>query len=268
MISYPQILPYFLKIGPLELRWYGLAYAVGVFGGIWAITPGLKQRLGLTLDQISSLPIYLMLGIVLGGRFGYILFYDLPYYLRYPSEVLALWHGGMSFHGGCLGSLAALWIFARVHRTRVWGVVDAICAGAPLGIFLGRMANFINGELFGRVTTLPWAMIFPNGGPLPRHPSQLYEALLEGLVLGLVVYPLYRRGQLRDGQVSALFVGLYGLFRFGIEFFREPDQQVGFLALGLSLGQWLCLAMIAIGLGIWAWSLQAKTSTETGSLPR
>ncbi len=248
MISYPQILPYFLKVGPIELRWYGLAYIVGIFAGTASITSTLKRRFSMTLDDITSMMVYLMGGILLGGRLGYILFYDLSYYLEHPGESIALWHGGMSFHGGCLGCLLAIWLFSRPYRVRFWGILDGISAAAPLGILLGRLANFINGELFGRVTTVPWAMVFPNGGPLPRHPSQLYEAFFEGVVLWMILYPLYRRGKLPEGCITALFLVGYGGFRFGIEFFREPDVQVGFLWLGFSLGQWLCLGMIGIGI--------------------
>ncbi len=246
-MAIPNIKPYFLKIGPIELRWYGLAYILGVTLGIFALKTWCKKQLAMSTDDLINFASYMMIGILLGGRLGYILFYDLSYYLHSPSELLAIWHGGMSFHGGVIGSVMAVWIFAKKYAKNPWLLADGIAAVAPIGVCLGRLANFINHELYGRITTQPWGVIFPNGGSLPRHPSQLYEATFEGLVLGAILYPLLRSNRLKPGQVFSLGLVLYSLARFGIEFVREPDPQVGLLWLHLSLGQYLCVIMMGIG---------------------
>ena len=247
MMAIPNIKPYFLKIGPIELRWYGLAYILGMTLGILALKTWCKKQLAMTTDDLINFASYMMIGILLGGRIGYILFYDLRYYMHTPSELIAIWHGGMSFHGGAIGALLALWIFATTHKINPWRLADGLAAVSPIGVGLGRLANFVNHELYGRITTQPWGIIFPNGGPLPRHPSQLYEAIFEGLVLGCILYPLLRANKLRPGQILSLALILYGIARFTIEFFREPDPQVGLLFLHLSLGQYLCVTMSIIG---------------------
>jgi phosphatidylglycerol:prolipoprotein diacylglycerol transferase len=247
MISYPNISPYFLNIGPFALRWYGLAYIVGLLCGGWVLKPVFKQRFLMSWDDVFNLMSAVIIGMLVGGRVGYILFYDLSFYLQTPSEVLAVWHGGMSFHGGILGGIAAVYIWCRQAKRPFLGILDGVAAVTPIGLLLGRLANFVNGELYGRITDVPWAMVFPNGGIFPRHPSQLYEAFFEGLVLFAILYPLLKRSQNRPGRVVGWGLMLYGVMRFCIEFFREPDAQVGLLGV-FSMGQWLCLGMVAIGL--------------------
>lgn len=248
MISYPQITPYFLKLGSLELRWYGLAYIAGLFLGTFSIYNRLKKLDQYSLDDLFSMMTYLMAGIIVGGRLGYILFYDLSYYLANLSEFFAVWHGGMSFHGGVIGSIISLYFFTRHYKKRLFTLFDAVSLAAPLGLGLGRMANFINGELFGKISTVPWAMVFPNGGPTPRHPSQLYEAFFEGGILWIILFLTDRYFRLKEGQLGSLFLILYGVFRFSLEFFREPDPQVGTLFFNLSMGQLLSLSMVGIGI--------------------
>ncbi len=253
-MNFPDISPIALQLGPFAIRWYALAYVVGIL---------LAQRVLLSLDDRRGAPmlskdardnliLYGVLGIILGGRIGYVLFYNFSYYLAHPMQLLAIWQGGMSFHGGLAGVTLAFFLFARNYKLRWLPLMDRIAVSAPLGLFLGRCANFVNGELYGRVTDVPWAVIFPNGGPFPRHPSQLYEAALEGLALFAVLWLLAtktRAGE-RAGVLSGSFVAGYGLSRFIVEFFREPDVQLGLLAGGLSMGQLLCLPMIALGLWV------------------
>lgn len=264
-MTFPDISPIALQIGPLAIRWYALAYVVGIL---------LAQRYIGWLDDRQPQPVlvkkaredlvlYGVLGIILGGRLGYVLFYNFQYYIHNISEVLHVWQGGMSFHGGLLGVLVAFALFARRFRLRWLQVMDRLAVAAPIGLFFGRLANFVNGELYGRVTEVPWGMVFPHGGPLPRHPSQLYEAGLEGIVLGLVLWLLATKTKALNyiGIMSGVFVSGYALARFGVEFVREPDSQLGTLALGLSMGQWLCLPMLAVGL--WA-MLTARQRVAAG----
>ncbi len=247
MIHAPQLSPYFIKIGSFGLRWYGLAYLAGIVIGLWAIRPLLRPRFACTFSQLQDLMAFLLVGILLGGRIGYIVFYDLSYYLSTPLEIFKLWNGGMSFHGGALGCLVSCYFFARSVSLPFWILVDAISAVAPIGLFLGRLANFVNGELYGRATTVAWGMIFPDGGPIVRHPSQLYEAFFEGIVLFGILYPLSRKRILPSGSLTGLFMVLYGIFRFAIEFFREPDSQIGLFWSFFSEGQLLCLLMSIAG---------------------
>jgi prolipoprotein diacylglyceryl transferase len=249
MLTYPVIDPVAFQIGPLAARWYGLMYAVG-FGAAWwlgrrrAARPGS----GWTPLQVDDLITWLVLGVVLGGRIGYVLFYDLPFYLANPVEVFSIWRGGMSFHGGVAGVVLVSWLYGRSIGKNLLEVGDLIAPLVPPGLLAGRIGNFINGELWGRVTDVPWAMVFPTGGPLPRHPSQLYEAGLEGLTLFLLLW-FYSAKPRTRGAVSGLFMLGYGAFRFFVEFFRQPDAQLGFVALDFfSMGQLLCLPMIALGL--------------------
>lgn len=208
------------------------------------------KQLGLVGPVAQDLVFYLAIGLIIGARLGYLLFYqyhDYRYYLQNPFEILATWHGGMSFHGGLIGAVIAGWLFSRRRELPFWAVADSVAVTAPIGLGLGRLGNFINGELFGRPSSVPWAMVFPEGGPLPRHPSQLYEALLEGLVLFTLLWRLRQRA-FQDGMMVAAFLVLYGIFRFVVEFFRSPDPQLG-LVLGIfSMGQVLCLIMILGGL--------------------
>lgn len=247
-LPYPEIDPVFLRIGPLQLRWYGLMYMLSFILGYFVLKRYSKERkLDLSTDDLYDLLFYLILGVMLGGRLGYVLLYDLGSYLDEPLSILAIWQGGMSFHGGFVGViLAALWV-TRHKGWDFWEIADLVSVGVPIGLGLGRLGNFINGELFGRPSNLPWAMVFPEGGPLARHPSQLYEALLEGVVLFLILRWLFKKN-LYQGTVFWALVGFYGLFRFLVEFVREPDAHIG-LDLGpFTRGQLLTLPMLIIGL--------------------
>jgi len=261
MIPYIKIPPYFLKIGSFEFRWYGLAYILGVLLGMLSIRSTLNTKLTLSTDDLLNFMTFLLVGILLGGRLGYILFYDLVYYLQFPLEIFQLWRGGMSFHGGGLGCAAAIAVYCFQKKLPFLFVLDCVAAAAPIGLGLGRLANFINGELYGRITSVPWAMVFPLSDGFPRHPSQLYEAFLEGFILWLILYPLLRSGRLLSGKITALFLLLYGLFRFLIEFVREPDTQLGLLAFNLSMGQWLSLTMILGGATLWLLVQKIKKSS-------
>ncbi len=247
MISYPNISPEIVRVGPLAVRWYGIMYLIGFAASYFLVRYQTKKKgLGLGKDFVESLYSYLIIGLLLGARFGYVVFYNLAYYLQHPVEVFAIWHGGMSFHGGLIGSIAAGLLFCRKYDLDFWQMTDIVIVTAPIGLGLGRLGNFINGELYGRVSDVPWAMVFPGGGPFPRHPSQLYEFLLEGVALFTLLWILKDRG-FRSGVLSALFLILYGLFRFSVEFFREPDAQLGYLFRVVTMGQILSAFMIIIG---------------------
>lgn len=256
MLPFPAIDPVAFEIGPLAVRWYALAYIAGVLLG-WKYAVALaistqpwRRDDGPTALQIEDSITWLIVGILLGGRLGYVLFYNFPYYINHPSEILMIWHGGMAFHGGMLGVIAAAWIFAKRKQLPFLSYTDLIVCAAPIGLFFGRLANFVNGELYGRVTDVSWGMVFPNGGDLPRHPSQLYEAALEGIVLFIIMAILVRIPFIlrRTGTLSGCFLLFYGLFRGGIEFLREPDPQLGFLYGDATMGQLLCVPMIGLGL--------------------
>lgn len=267
MLTYPHIDPVIIAIGPLKIRWYGLMYVLG-FTATYLLVRAQARRLRwqAMLDHLDNLNLALILGVILGGRLGYVLFYNLPYYLRHPLEILATWEGGMSFHGGCIGVAAAgLW-YCRRHGLDFWKTTDLYVVTVPIGLGLGRIGNFINGELFGRVTDLPWGMVFPAAGPLPRHPSQLYEAALEGVLLFVILWSLRMRPWAQDrrwphGAMLALFLILYGVLRFLVEFVRQPDPQLGTLALGLTMGQFLSMAMVLAGILLWLWRAQAEPRT-------
>lgn len=254
ILTFPHIDPVLISIGPLAVRWYALAYIVGIIAG-WiyarAIIASPKLWGGpapLTVAQYDDFIVWVTLGIILGGRVGYVLFYNFPHFREHPIEILQLWNGGMSFHGGVLGSALAVVLFALRRGISILSLGDVTLAVAPIGLLLGRLANFINGELWGRPSDVPWAMIFPTGGPVPRHPSQLYEAALEGLLLLAVLAVLVRCGALkRPGLVSSSFAIGYGVLRIFCEFFREPDAQLGFLWGGLTMGMLLSLPLIAAG---------------------
>jgi phosphatidylglycerol---prolipoprotein diacylglyceryl transferase len=259
-IPFPNIDPVLFSIGPFAVRWYALAYIVGILGG-WFYARAIvrSQTLWggpapLTVADYDDFILWVTLGIILGGRTGYVLFYNASYFIEHPLDVFKLWNGGMSFHGGFLGCVLAVVLFAR-HRGISWlSLGDITCAVAPIGLFLGRLANFINAELWGRVSDVPWAMVFPGGGPLPRHPSQLYEAALEGLVLLAVLAFLIRCGALkRPGTVIGVFALGYGAARLFCEFFREPDPQIGYLWGGLTMGMLLSLPLMLAGVAfLWA----------------
>lgn len=247
MIPYPKIDPELFAIGPIKIRWYGLMYVLGFLGAYFLIPRQKRSReIGLQGTVAQDLVFYLALGLIVGARLGYVLFYQFnnySHYLQNPLEIVATWHGGMSFHGGFLGAVVAGWLFSRRRGLPFWAVADSATVTAPIGLGLGRIGNFINGELFGRPSNVPWAMVFPEGGPLPRHPSQLYEALLEGLVLFILLWVLRQRS-FKDGMMVVFFVFFYGVFRFVIEFYREPDPQIGLLLGFLTMGQLLCLTMV------------------------
>jgi phosphatidylglycerol:prolipoprotein diacylglycerol transferase len=249
-IQFPDIDPVFLELGPLQLRWYGLMYMVSFIIGYFLLKRYARAKaVKLSGDDVYDLLFFLILGVMIGGRLGYVLFYDLHGYLEAPLQILYIWQGGMSFHGGFLGVLAAVYFLCRRRGWSFPETADLVCAVAPVGLGLVRLGNFINGELFGRPTTLPWGVIFPEGGPLARHPSQIYEALLEGLVLLIVLGWLYRKN-LRPGTVAWALIGLYGLFRFMVEFVREPDSHIGFDLGPLTRGQLLTLPMMVVGLAM------------------
>ncbi|WP_243371373.1 prolipoprotein diacylglyceryl transferase [Geotalea sp. SG265] len=249
-MTFPHFDPVFLRIGPLQFRWYGLMYIIGFIAAYFIIKAGTKKkRLPLSKDDVADLIFTVALGVILGGRLGYILFYDLQVYLAKPLEIFAVWHGGMSFHGGLLGAVAAGFYYTRKKQIGFYDIADVGFTAAPVGLFLGRIGNFINGELYGRVTDVPWGIVFPGAGDLPRHPSQLYEAILEGPLMFFILWLVGRRKH-PAGVVFWSFMGLYGLFRFTVEFFREPDAQLGFVVGRFSMGQMLSLPMLLVGCGM------------------
>lgn len=253
-IPYPHIDPVLVSIGPIVIRWYALAYIVGILGGfgiIWKYTATLKPPI-FTPKALEDLILWLTLGIVLGGRLGYIFFYQPGYYLENPSHILRLWEGGMSYHGGMIGVILALYLLCAREKINFLAASDLVVCVAPIGLFLGRLANFINGELYGRETDVPWGMIFPNAGSIIRHPSQLYEALLEGLVLFILLNYMMIKSSWRHtpGAIGGLYLIGYGLSRFTVEYFREPDEQLGFFASYFTMGQLLCVPMVLIGIGL------------------
>jgi len=250
MISYPDIKPYIIKIGPLQVRWYAFMYIMGFFSSYLLVKYQIKKKkLPIEKPIIGDIYFYLILGLMLGARLGYVIFYDFFEYVKNPLEIIAVWHGGMSFHGGLIGALIAGKYIAKNRNIDFWLLGDLIVVTAPIGLGLGRIGNFINGELYGKVTNVPWAMGFPDGGGLPRHPSQLYESFFEGVVLFTILWLLKDRITTK-GNLTALFVILYGVARFMIEFFREPDPQLGFIAAFFTIGQILSLLMIIAGLFI------------------
>jgi phosphatidylglycerol---prolipoprotein diacylglyceryl transferase len=246
-IPYPNIDPVFLRIGPVQLRWYGLMYMLSFIIGFFVLRRYAKYRkLNLSTDDLYDLLFYLILGVMIGGRLGYVLFYDLGTYLRDPLSIFKIWQGGMSFHGGFLGMILAAWYITRKKRWNFFEIADLVSAAAPIGLGLGRIGNFINGELYGRPTSVAWGMVFPEGGNMPRHPSQLYEALLEGLVLFFILRWIYRKNFYR-GTVFWALLAFYGLFRFLVEFVREPDVQIGFDLGPFTRGQELTFPMFLVG---------------------
>lgn len=252
-IDFPKIDPVLFQWGWFAVRWYSLAYIFGILGA-WTLARKMSAHSDSTFTplKIDDFLIWATVGIVAGGRLGYVLFYNLRYFCEYPLKTLAVWEGGMSFHGGLLGVIAATVLFAKKRHINILAIGDILACVAPIGLFLGRLANFVNGELYGRVShSVPWVMFFPNAGTDPRHPSQLYEAIGEGLLLFLVLntlwwfFPKYRR---RTGFLSGLFLLLYGTIRFILEFFREPDFHLGFIFEQITMGQILCIPMALFGL--------------------
>ena len=254
MLTHPNIDPIAFSIGPLAVRWYGLMYLAGFAIGWWLGARRIaKGQAPITRAQLDDLLFLIVLGVILGGRLGYVLFYKPGYYASHPLEIFAIWQGGMSFHGGLLGVMFAMVFAARRYGVDYVRLMDFLAPLTPLGFAAGRLGNFINAELPGRVTDLPWAMVFPGTDGAPRHPSQLYQFALEGVALFVFLWWFSSKPRPR-GQVSAMFLLGYGALRFVAEFAREPDSFIGYLALGLTMGQWLCLAMIAAGAALIAWS--------------
>ncbi len=249
-IPFPDIDPVAVQIGPLAIRWYSLAYIAGILLG-WRYMRHLSRRWEspVSAEHLGDFILWAIFGIILGGRLGYVLFYNLDHYLAEPLQILVIWRGGMSFHGGLLGVIGVTWLFARRRSIPILALSDLIACAAPIGLLLGRIANFVNGELYGRVTDVPWAMVFPAGGPAPRHPSQIYEALLEGLALFTVLAILAQlpRVYRSPGLLTGVFFAGYGLARFIVEFVREPDAQLGFVFASLTMGQALSVPLFLFG---------------------
>jgi phosphatidylglycerol---prolipoprotein diacylglyceryl transferase len=261
-LPFPVIDPVAFPLGPLPIRWYGLAYVAGILLGWW-LALRLIARPALfggnvppSRRDFDDFILWVAVGIILGGRIGFVVFYNPLHYLENPLEIPQVWQGGMAFHGGAAGLALAAYLFARVRKLSFLTLMDIVAAVAPIGIFFGRIANFINDELWGRVTTVPWAVAFPRGGYLPRHPSQLYEAVLEGIVLlAVLMWLVYRRRAFATpGLATGVFVAGYGAARFIVEFFREPDVQLGYLAGGLTMGQFLSAPMVAVGIAVIVWA--------------
>ncbi len=270
VLPFPAIDPVLISVGPFAIRWYALGYIVGIFLAWWyakrlTADPRLWGPDGAPMKgaDLDDFVVWAAIGIVGGGRLGYVLFYDLQHYIDAPADILAVWQGGMSFHGGFLGMMLAMTLFARRRGIPVWSFIDVIAPGVPFGLLLVRLANFVNGELFGRVTDVSWAMVFPNGGDEPRHPSQLYEAGLEGIALFLLLRLLTHRYHklATRGFVSGAFCAGYGAARTFAEFFREPDFQIGYLAGGLTMGMLLSIPMILFGIGLMIWAARRPTTT-------
>jgi phosphatidylglycerol---prolipoprotein diacylglyceryl transferase len=254
MLTFPEISPNIIEIGPIQIRWYGLMYILGFLASYFLIAKQARaRRLGLQGAHLQNMIFFLAIGLILGARFGYILFYQYPNlgdYLRHPLEIIAVWHGGMSFHGGFIGALLGGILFCRLNRLPLWEVGDTVIVTVPIGLGLGRLGNFINGELFGRPGSVPWAMVFPGAGPVPRHPSQLYEAAFEGVFLFIILW-LIKDRPARPGAMVCFFLGGYGILRFLAEFFRQPDPQLNLFWGLFSMGQILCLVMILAAVILW-----------------
>ena len=242
--------PILVDLGVIRVSWYGLMYIFGFLASYLLVRYQMKRKdFGVSKLDVENLYFYLILGLIIGARLGYVLFYNLKEYLADPLEIFAIWHGGMSFHGGLIGVLIVGILFSWKNRKSFWKIADLFIVTAPIGLGLGRIGNFINGELYGRVTQVPWGLIFPTGGPHPRHPSQLYESALEGGVLFFILW-LLKDKKIPTGGLLALFLSLYGVFRFFVEFFREPDKQIGFILGPFSMGQVLSAFMIIGGMGL------------------
>lgn len=277
-VAFPVFDPVAVAIGPFAIRWYALAYIAGiVIGWLYARMLLQRQRLWggpspISLEAFDDFILWVTIGIILGGRTGYVLFYNLDFFIRHPAEIFELWKGGMSFHGGFMGCVLAVVLFGWKRKVPILSLGDITCAVGPIGLFLGRIANFINGELWGRPAdaSVPWAMVFPHAGPLPRHPSQLYEAGLEGIALFVILALMIRAGALkRPGLIIGAFLTFYGLARITGEFFREPDPQLGFLWGGLTMGMLLSVPMVIVGIGVMitTWRRGQVTSPAASTHP-
>jgi phosphatidylglycerol:prolipoprotein diacylglycerol transferase len=265
MLQFPHIKPYIVKIWGREIRWYGLMYLIGFVSSYLLVKRQIKKRdLHISKESLESLYFSIILGLIVGARVGYVLFYNFSFYLYHPLDVIAIWHGGMSFHGGLIGVVIAVYIFSKRYKIHFLLLSDLVVPTAPIGLFCGRIGNFINGELYGRPADVPWAMVFPEGGDVARHPSQLYEALFEGIVLFSILWIVRDRVK-REGTVTALFFILYGIIRFIMEFFREPDAQLGFVVGFFSMGQILSSSMILAGSGMLVWLRVRKAGEVKGT---
>jgi phosphatidylglycerol:prolipoprotein diacylglycerol transferase len=275
-LPFPMIDPVLISVGPLAIRWYALAYVGGIVAGWWLArrVAAAKTYWGgvspMQPEDADDVIVWAALGIVLGGRLGYVLFYNPAYFISHPAEIFVLWRGGMSFHGGFLGTILALLLFARSRGIPMLSMLDVAAIVTPIGLFLGRIANFINSELWGRVTDVPWAFVFPNGGPSPRHASQLYEGALEGIVLFAILIVMWRKGALKyPGMIGGMFVGGYGVARIVSEFFREPDAHIGYLTGGLTMGMLLSIPMLIVGFGaIWIAKQRGATKFKAPKKPK
>ncbi len=263
-IPYPSISPVFFEIGPLQFRWYGLMYLIGLTTAYFYIKHKVDQKgLTITKDQVYDMIVWAALGIFIGGRLGYTLFYNFSYYMQHPAKIIAVWEGGMSFHGGLLGTIVSLIWFGKRHGIPIYTLADLAAAVTPIGLGFGRMGNFINGELYGRSTDVDWCMVFPTGGPACRHPSQLYEAGLEGLLLFTVLWLIGRKAT-PPGTIFWSFITGYGLCRLFVELFREPDAHIGFIFGSLSMGQILSLPMIVVGVFMLSMGYQRQALARRG----
>lgn len=259
MFYYPHINPVAISLGRIQIHWYGIMYLLG-FWSAWLLgSYRIKKMNGIwSKEQLSDLIFYCALGVILGGRIGYMLFYNWPNFYAEPLSLFKVWQGGMSFHGGCLGVIIAMWCYAYFHKRTFFSVSDFIAPLVPCGLAFGRIGNFINGELWGRITTVPWGMIYPQAGSLPRHPSQIYEFLMEGILLFIIVW-IYSSKPRPQMAVSGLFAFCYGIFRFIAECFRQPDPQLGYIAFHwLTMGQLLSLPLIFLGMGLLIYSYISK----------
>lgn len=269
MLQYPPINPVALQLGPVKIHWYGVMYGLGFFLTYLIVRSQTRRRQLMSDSDVADFIMYLIMGVILGGRIGYILFYNFKEYLAHPLEILAVWHGGMSFHGGLVGTILAGWLYCRRMRLSFLEMADVVMVAVPLGLGLGRLGNFINAELWGRPASVPWAMVFPTDPlGLPRHPSQLYEFGLEGIVLFAIMWGLSRL-RLPNGTLLGTFLMGYGLSRIIVEFFRNPDAQLGFVLGPFSMGQLLSVPMVLAGLALVLWvTLRARgraPATGTGS---
>jgi phosphatidylglycerol:prolipoprotein diacylglycerol transferase len=260
VIPFPAIDPVAVSLGPFAVRWYALAYiAALVIGWRYCLVLAARPPYLVRRQDVDDFLVWATLGVVLGGRIGYVLFYNPSFYFGHPIQALYVWHGGMSFHGGALGVTIAIILFTRARRILLFAFSDIITEAIPIGLFFGRIANFINGELYGRPSDVPWAMIFPNGGPVPRHPSQLYEALCEGILLFVLLFVAERLGaRRRSGIVTGLFLVGYAAARMSGELFRQPDPQLGYLVFGTTMGQLLSVPVLIAGILIILWGRRAR----------
>ncbi len=261
-IILPELNPIAFSIGPLAIRWYSLAYIVGIlFTVFWLKKCNTKNKF-LSPEAYENWMTWAIVSIILGGRFGYVFFYNAGYFLQHPLEIFAFWQGGMSFHGGLLGVIFGMWLYAKKYKINFLQLTDCLAVAAPVGLLCGRLANFVNMELYGRVTGSNFGVIFPNAGDLPRHPSQLYEASLEGILLFVILFSLRNRFTNQHGKLSGIFLALYGSFRIIIENFREPDDQLGFFFEKITLGQLLSLPLILVGIFLFFFSSRKKSLAQ------